>query len=72
MMAIRYVDTRFNDLHDLNSLVEGTEWGQRKSTGEMLGTGKESVWVWECVGKERVQKRKAEMLKTEMLKRNCT
>jgi hypothetical protein len=39
---------------------------------ESMGTGKESVWVWECVGRERVQKKKAEMLKTEMLKRNCT
>ncbi len=33
-------------------------WGQGKrmtSVGEMLGTGKESVWVCGYVGKERVQ-----------------
>jgi hypothetical protein len=24
--------------------------GKDKTTGEMLGTGKESVWVWGCVG----------------------
>jgi hypothetical protein len=29
--------------------------GDREREGEMLGTGKESVWGWECVGKERVQ-----------------
>jgi len=38
-----------------------------------MGTGKESMWVWECVGKERVQGFKGsrvqkEKLKTEMLK----
>jgi hypothetical protein len=27
-------------------------WGER-GFKEMLGTGKESVWVWVCVGKER-------------------
>jgi hypothetical protein len=36
--------------------------GDRESE-EMLGTGKESVWVWECVGRERVQGFKREKLK---------
>jgi hypothetical protein len=34
-MAIRYVDTRFNDLHDLNSLVEWGQWnGDRERAGQ--------------------------------------
>jgi hypothetical protein len=56
--------------------TEKEHWGnagdRERECVESMGTGKESVWVWVCVGKERVQKRKAEMLKTEILKRNCT
>jgi hypothetical protein len=39
----------------ISALGTGKEKGKRKAG--MLGTGKESVWVWGCVGKEKVQTR---------------
>jgi hypothetical protein len=39
----------------LGALGTGKE-NDKKKLEKKLGTGKESVWVWECVGTERVQK----------------